>query len=189
MRYMFVNVNNGGLQLDLRSPSKTYKNKNLNRPGKVVSINLRKGQSLDILPFFDGSLEDAHAAVKYSRDVLKLIRPDRLHIYICDDQGKEVQIEELVGKEANEKVAEAVASSPDPDATMPNMETSAMMAAHDQFEAEKSGDANPRPSEEQEVKQEVKEDKSEKNEEQKKSTKKKSSKKKKGLFGRNKKDK
>ena len=100
---MLVNVSQANLQLSLQSPDPEYKNKNMNRPGTVISLNLKRGEAMDILPHFNGSLEKTHASVKYSRDVLRLLRPHLLHTYVCDDANKEMNVEELLGKSPKKK--------------------------------------------------------------------------------------
>ena len=133
MRYMLVNVSTGNLQVDLRSPEIEYKNKNLNRPGKVASINIIKGDAVNILPYFDASVEKAHKSVKYSRDVLRLLKPTLLHIYVCDDEGQPIDIEKFFGKKESKK-------SEKEDITKPDLELSEVLAAQDQFEAKKAGE-------------------------------------------------
>ena len=110
MRYMLVNTSRGNLQVDLFNPEHSYKSRNLHRMAPVVSLNLGKGKSVDLLPYFDGSLEKAHDCVKHSRDVLRMLRPDRLHIYVCDDAGERVDVEALLGNapKVKEKAPESV---------------------------------------------------------------------------------
>jgi hypothetical protein len=138
MRYMLVNVSQGNLQVDLRSPEMNHNANSLHRPGKVISLNIKRGESVNLLPHFDGSIEAAHVSVKYSRDVLNLLRPHLMHTYVCGDDGKPIEIEKLLGKEP---VEEKLKPKLD-DVTKPDLELAETLAAQDQFEAKKSGEAN-----------------------------------------------
>jgi len=137
---MLVNVAGSNLNVNLHNPEKPYYRVNMHRVGPEVSINLKRGESIDLLPFYEGSLEKAHAAVKHSSDVLKLIRPTQLCVYVCDDEGKKIDVEKLL------KPVEEAEKKDLPDATREDIEVSAMLASQDQFEAEKAGEANPPPS-------------------------------------------
>ena len=141
MRYMLVNVSQGNLQVDLRSPELSHNLRALNRPGKVISLNITRGESVDLIPHFDGSVEAAHASVKYSRDVLSLLRPHLMHTYVCDDDGTPIDIDKLLGKEVIKKEVikkEEIRR----DVTKPDMGQSAVIAAIDQHEAEMTGEAS-----------------------------------------------
>lgn len=116
MKYMLVNVSPSAVQVDLHHPKPQYNRKNLHRPGKVVSLNIQRGMSKDILPYFDGDLEEAHKCVQFSKDTLKNIRPDTLQVYVCDDGMKPLDVKALLGK--------------DDDATQPSLEP-AMIAAEE----------------------------------------------------------
>lgn len=141
MRYMLVNVSQGNLQVDLHSPDSNHNLQTLHRPGKVICLNVKRGDSVDLLPYFEGSVEAAHASVKYSRDVLQLLRPNIMHTYVCDDDGVPVEIDKLFGKET-------VDEKPLEDVTKPDMGQGAVLAAVDQHEAEMTGEANtPEPME------------------------------------------
>jgi hypothetical protein len=153
---MFVNANEGALQVDLHHPEKSTQRKKLHRMGPEVAVCLGRGESIDILPYFGGSLELAHAAVKFSSDVAKTIRPDKLHIYVCDDSGAQIDVEKLLSDRASKvPVAPPVPETrlvppgrqPDEhakpsDITKPAMEVAEVLAANDQFEAKKRGEAN-----------------------------------------------
>ena len=110
----------------------------------IVALNLKKGTSTDILPHFGGSLEKAHAAIKYSRDVLRLLRPDRLNIYVCDDENNEIDVDELLGDvlAKDEKQPESMTKKKDRlgDETKPDMGEGALIAAVDQKNAEMTGE-------------------------------------------------
>lgn len=93
---MLVNVGPSNVQVDLLNPEPTYNRKNLHRPGKVVSLTLQRGTSKDILPFFDGDLEEAHKCVKFSKDTIKNIKPGLLQIYVCDDGMRPLNINDLL---------------------------------------------------------------------------------------------
>jgi len=165
MKYMLVNVSDGGLQVDLHHPDRSYQRVKMHRMGPDVAINLPRGESKDILPFFDGSLERAHASVKHSRDILQLLKPHQLAIYVCDDAGNRVDIDKLFSVAGSDKPVETQkpkpveppkvesvetqpaeqpkpAESPKEDATKPDVELSEAIAAQDQFEAQKRGEAN-----------------------------------------------
>ena len=158
MRYMFVNANEGALQVDIHHPDKSTQRKKLHRMGPEVALCLGRGESVDILPYFEGSLELAHAAVKFSSDVVKTIRPDKLHIYVCDDSGEQIDVDKLLSDRASKtpivsKVPETIlipagrqpdeySVKPEADTTKPAMEVAAVLAASDQFEAKKRGEAN-----------------------------------------------
>ena len=148
---MLVNVSPGNVQLDVLSPDRSYKSMNLNRPGKVVALSLKKGGSIDLIPFFDGSLEDTHKAVMYSRDVLAKLRPNMVHTYVCDDDGSPIDVEKLLGlkttKKEDKPVLELVEEVVEPvvedvDKTSPDLGESAVLAAIDQHQAEMEGEAN-----------------------------------------------
>lgn len=155
MRYMLVNSSPGSLQVNLYDPETSYKHRNLHRPGPAVALNLRKGQAIDILKHFDGSVEKAHRSVMHSRDSLKMFRPGILYTYVCDDSGRPINIELLLTNNKVEYIDHPTkpesTPTPDPDATSPDIDLSATLAAQDQFEAEKNGEANPPPSEEKGV--------------------------------------
>jgi hypothetical protein len=156
MRYMFVNANEGALQIDLHHPDKSTQRKKLHRMGPEVALCLGRGESVDILPYFGGSLELAHASVKFSSDVVKTIRPDKLQIYVCDDSGEQIDVEKLLSDKASKvpvapKVPETRLVPPGrqpeenakpADITKPAMEVAEVLAANDQFEAKKRGEAN-----------------------------------------------
>ena len=108
MRYMLVNVSEGNLPIDLHHPDVSYQRMKMRRLGPDVAISLPRGESIDILPHFKGSLERAHAAVKHSRDVMKLLNPNQLHIYVCDDAGTHIDIEKLLGYAGSEKPVDVV---------------------------------------------------------------------------------
>ncbi|MGW8179797.1 MAG: hypothetical protein ACWGQW_13715, partial [bacterium] len=152
MKYMLVNVGPGGLQVDLHSPNPSYNKKNLHRPGPVVALSIPRGQSVDILPHFGGSVEKAHESVKFSRDALRLIKPNMLHTYVCDDDGKPIDMEKLFGIEravTEEDKKSPPVPKPREDVTSPDMGQGAVLAAVDQHEAEAAGEANsPPPAEE-----------------------------------------
>jgi len=116
---MLVNVSGGGLQVDLHSPNQAHKSKTMNRPGPVCALSIKKGQAVDILPYFGGSVEKAHAAVKHSRDALRLIRPDRLHVYVSDDNGKPVDINALMGGKPVQNAPPTPAPTPAPAVSHP----------------------------------------------------------------------
>jgi hypothetical protein len=120
MRYCLVNVSSGNLQIDLFSPDPVpYKQKNLHRMSPTVAVSLPKGSSVDILKYFENSVEKAHAAVKHSVDVLKLVRPGVLSVRVLDDDGKEIDPDALMGKKPKEESEwkEEVASSVEPETT------------------------------------------------------------------------
>ena len=94
---MLINVSPGNLQVNLFSPNITANNKKMNRQGPTIALSLVKGISINILPYFDNSIEKAHAAMKHSRDSLNMLRPGMLHTYICDDNGKQIDVEALLG--------------------------------------------------------------------------------------------
>ena len=147
MKYMLVNTSQGNLCIDLYKSKQTYKNENLHRVAPHVAISLGKGSAVDILPHFGGSLEEAHAAVKHSRDTLRMIRPDRLNIYVCDDEGNEVSVESVLGlkdpKEEKKKSKKESKEKPkDEDATKPDMGQGAVIAAVDHHEAEAKGETS-----------------------------------------------
>jgi hypothetical protein len=149
MRYMLVNVSEGNLPVDLHRPDKPQQWIKMRRLGPDVAISLPRGESIDILPHFGGSLEKAHAAVMHSRDVMKLLNPNQLHIYVCDDTGKRIDIDKLFSVEGSEKPVEAAKPAPSTpvsgDPTQPNIELVEAIARQDQFEAKKRGEANPPP--------------------------------------------
>jgi len=140
MKYLLMNQSQGNLQVDLFSPTTTYKNRNLHRMAPVVSLNLKKGTSTDLLPHFGGSLEKTHECVKHSRDVLRLLRPDRLIVLVCDDDSNEIDVDALLGKipEKPEAVPESrpAEKSRLGDETKPDMGEGALLAAVDHHEAE-----------------------------------------------------
>jgi hypothetical protein len=147
MKYMMVNISSGNIPVDLYTPGITHKNKSLHRVAPAVAISLKRGESVDILRYFGGSLEKAHAAIKHSGDVLKLLRPNQLSIYVCDDNNNRLDPEKLLSGVKPDKPAEVkpVETKPivkDVDITHPDMETSAVLAAQDAFEAKKSGELN-----------------------------------------------
>lgn len=114
MRYMLVNVSGGNLQVDLHNPNKTHTQRSLNRMGPDVALRIPRGESVDILPHFGGSLEKAHTIIKYSRDVLRLLSPSQLCIYLCDDAGNQLDPDKLLGsKDAKEPVTAVVPPSSD----------------------------------------------------------------------------
>lgn len=115
--------------------------------GPVAAFSLKKGAAVDILPHFGGSIEKAHAAVKHSKDTLRALRPGVLHTHVCDDNGKPVDVEALLGGKVVSKKEVPAKPKPSEDVTRPDVDTSAVMAAQDQFEAQKTGEANPPPSE------------------------------------------
>ena len=106
MRYMLVNVSPGNLQLNLYSPNPRYKDVNLNRPGPTVALSIGRGKSEDILPYFNGSVELAHAAVMHSTDTLRTLKPNQLHIFLCDDNGKLLDVDKLFGPSIDEQESE-----------------------------------------------------------------------------------
>lgn len=108
MKYMLVNVGPGSVQIDLHHPKPSYNKKNLHRPGPVVAINLPRGQSKDILPFFGGSLEEAHKCVKYSKDTIRSLRPDLVHAYVCGDDMKPLDVNALLSGKEEEVVSETL---------------------------------------------------------------------------------
>lgn len=146
MKYMLVNVGPGSLQVDLHTPNPSYNKKNLHRPGPVVALSIPRGESVDILPHFGGSVEKAHESVKYSRDALRLLKPNLLHTYVCDDDGKPVDMEKLFGiKEeavSDHDKESPPAPKPSEDVTKPDMGQGAVLAAVDQHEAVAAGEAS-----------------------------------------------
>lgn len=70
---MLVNVSGANLPVDLHNPTKCHKHATMNAYGPEVAIRLLSGQSVDILPYYNGSLEKAHAAIKYSREDRKSV--------------------------------------------------------------------------------------------------------------------
>jgi predicted flap endonuclease-1-like 5' DNA nuclease len=118
MKYMLVNVSPGNLQVNLFSPEPATPNRRkLHRMGPVVALALGKGMAEDILPHFEGSIEKAHAAVKHSRDTLNLLRPGMLHTYVCDDAGKPVDVDALLGKKVSKEPVEVAVPPPPPPRT------------------------------------------------------------------------
>jgi len=109
MRYMLVNVSEGNLPIDLHHPDVSYQRMKMRRLGPDVAVSIPRGESIDILPHFKGSLERAHAAIKHSRDVMKLLNPNQLHIYVCDDAGNRIDVEKLLGCAGSEKPVDVVA--------------------------------------------------------------------------------
>jgi len=99
MRYMLINVSNSNLQVDLYDPDVSHKNRGLHRIAPSVALSLKKGEGKDILPYFKGSLEKTHDAVLHSRDVLKSLKPSVLSIFVCDDAGKEINADRVLGRE------------------------------------------------------------------------------------------
>jgi hypothetical protein len=98
MKYKLVNLSTGNLQVNLYSPKKINHNcETLNRPGPVVALNLKRGTAVDILQYFDGSVEKAHESVCYSRDVLRLFGPATLGLFVCDDDDKEIDPKAIIG--------------------------------------------------------------------------------------------
>lgn len=172
MRYMLVNVGPGSLQIDLYSPDPSYNKKNLHRPGPKIALNIPRGKSIDILPSFDGSIEKAHESIKYSRDTLKLIRPNLLHTYVCNDEGEPIDITKILNMKASEvdivedeeenqlnenqekdhtdenqeedHPDENQEKSQSEDITRPDMNQGAILAAIDKHEAEITGELIPR---------------------------------------------
>lgn len=107
MKYKLVNLSSGNLQINLYSPKKINHNcETLNRPGPVVALSLKKGNAVDILPYFDYSLEKAHESVCYSRDVLRLFGPATLAIFICDDDNKPVDPKAIFGTLSEDEMTE-----------------------------------------------------------------------------------
>ena len=150
MRYMLVNVGSGSAQIDLHHPDKSYLRVKMHRLGADVALSIPRGESIDILPHFGGSLEKAHAAVKHSRDAMHLINPNLICVNVVDDAGNPIDVEKLLsvkGSEAPVVAPKPVAPPVAPpvrteDATKPDVELSEAIAAQDQFEAAKRGEAN-----------------------------------------------
>ena len=155
MRYMLVNVGSGSAQIDLHNPDKSYLRVKMHRLGADVALSIPRGESIDILPHFGGSLEKAHAAVKHSRDAMHLINPNMICVNVVDDAGNPIDVEKLLSVKGSEApvvvapkpVAPPVAPPAAPpakteDATKPDVELSEAIAAQDQFEAAKRGEAN-----------------------------------------------
>jgi len=179
MQYLLINMSQGNLQVDLHDPERATlkKNQKLHREAPVISLNIKKGANVDILPIFDGSLEKTHECVKYSRDVIRALRPDRLNIFVCDDENKEIDIDALLGepKEVEEEAPESVVTKPhknepqgeggaksDEDATKPDMGEGAILAAVDQHEVEMRGEADELETETEDKKKTTKKKKSKK---------------------------
>lgn len=99
MRYLLINKSHSNLQIDLLNPDPHYSYRNLHRPGPVVALKLHAGEARDILPHFGGDFAKAHASITHSKDVIKNVRPDRVHIMLLDDDNNELDIKEyLAGK-------------------------------------------------------------------------------------------
>lgn len=111
MKYMLVNKCNSQLSLDLVDAEPTDNNRKLNRPGNKISITLPKGGAVDILKYFDGSVEKAHKSVKHSRDVLKLFRPDALHMFVANDKGEELDPDLLLMGKSKKKTSKKKSSA------------------------------------------------------------------------------
>jgi len=139
MRYMLVNVSEGNLPIDLHHPDVSYQRAKMRRLGPDVAVSIPRGESIDILPHFKGSIERAHAAIKHSRDILKLLNPNQLHIYVCDDAGNRIDVDKLLSCEGSEKPVDVTHKD---DTTRPDIELAQTLASQDQFEANKRGEAN-----------------------------------------------
>lgn len=100
MRYMLVNISQSNLQIDIHSPDKMPNRYKLNLMGPEVALNIKRGESVDILPHFKGSLEKAHAAIKYSKDVLRLLKPTQLCIKVLDRMNHEIDVDKLLSVKA-----------------------------------------------------------------------------------------
>lgn len=99
MRYMLVNTGTGSVKIDLLSPDPGYNYTNLNRQGPLVSLSIKRGLSINILPRFNGSVEKAYESIKISPDAIKLIGPNGPVVaYVCDDDGTQIDIEKLLSK-------------------------------------------------------------------------------------------
>jgi len=109
MKYILVNTSPGGLQVALLSPNPTYNRKNLHRPGTILSVNIARGQVVDILGHFGGNVEAAHESVKFSPDILAYKRKNMLASYVCNDNGDKIDIDKLLGADP---VVEIVESAP-----------------------------------------------------------------------------
>jgi predicted flap endonuclease-1-like 5' DNA nuclease len=99
MKYILTNTSSGALQINLHDPNPSYNKKNLNRPGPVVALNIPRGQSIDILPYFNNDIVKAHACMKFSRDTLTFVKPHMLHVRVCNDKNEVVDIDVLLGTE------------------------------------------------------------------------------------------
>lgn len=144
MKYKLVNISEAALQIDLFDPTRQRNNGSMRRVGPEVVLSLDKGVSADILPYFQGSLERAHASVKFSKDVLQHVANKYLHIHVCDDGNIPVDIDKLLQADGSRIVIETPVVVPiqHEDTTKPDLEISAVLAAQDQFEAVKRGEAN-----------------------------------------------
>lgn len=116
MKYNLVNTSQGGLQVALLDPEPSYNRKNLHRPGTVLSVNIPRGQVVDILGHFDGDVAKAHESVKFSPDVLAYISKNMLKSYVCNDNGDKIDIDKLFGADP---VVEIIETAPVPPASDP----------------------------------------------------------------------
>jgi len=157
MKYMLVNTGTGAVQVDLHNPNPAYNRKNLHRPGPVVAINIPRGEAKDILPYFNGNLEEAHKCVKHSKDTLKQIRPGLIHAYVCDDNMKPIDVDAVL---SGKTIKNEASKKSDPDITKPSLEP-AVIAAEErklvdtppppvETESSKEKEPDPEPSEEKE---------------------------------------
>lgn len=101
MRFVLLNLTSSYLQVDIYNPEIKHRNRSLNRPGPALALRLRNGEARDILPHF-GSLEKTYRAIRYSKDVLRLLRPNQLHITVLDDDGNELDIDALMNRKPHE---------------------------------------------------------------------------------------
>lgn len=107
MRFVLLNLTSSYLQVDIYNPEIKHRNRSLNRPGPALALRLRNGEARDILPHF-GSLEKTYRAIRYSKDVLRLLRPNQLHITVLDDDGHELDIDALMNRKAHEATVPVV---------------------------------------------------------------------------------
>lgn len=140
---MLVNVADGSVHVKLYDPNKPASG--IRRVAPVIALNIDRGTSVDILPYFNGSLEKAHASVKHSTDLLDHITTRRLIIHVSDDNNNTVDIDKILKEQEARKPVETV---PPPkgnstEITRPDLELAKVLATQDQFEASKRGDANP----------------------------------------------
>lgn len=86
MKYLLINMSDGNLQIDLFQPREevSHKNVSLHRPGPVAAINIQRGTSFDLMTRFP-TLAQAHAAVKNSKDTLKMLKPGVLSRCVMTD--------------------------------------------------------------------------------------------------------
>lgn len=132
MQYKLINVNRSDILVEIYDPKPSYKNRNLNRIGPMLALTVKGGSVIDLLPYFNGSLEECHNAVRYSKEIMKCLRPNMLRIYVCDNAGNKIDVDALLNTpkiadsepKKKEDTLKPQENAPPPRATTPTVELS-----------------------------------------------------------------